>query len=202
VPALWRCATATFRQLQGNVSHVSHREYTNPAFSETHLFTVDAYALQHAEEHGPRSNAFHLMRLCWLIEHNGKATIRQVRSGGRAIHKAREETLRGFPLLETPPQRGELTVASVVRAKTSAEQNAKVRAWGQSVWDAWRVHHAWARAHVSEWYKIKQEPALNPLVSSSLNESRDNCPIKPLSEICRCWVGEIVIERRICAGVK
>src|SRR5690349_6593330 len=69
---------------------VLEREYSIPAFGESHLFTVDAYALQHSEQHGPRSNAFHLMRLCWLIEHGGNPTIQQVQRGGPALYGARE----------------------------------------------------------------------------------------------------------------
>ena len=34
---------------------VLEREYSNPTFGEAHLFTVDAFALQHSEQHGPRS---------------------------------------------------------------------------------------------------------------------------------------------------
>lgn len=32
-------------------------------FDDVHLMTIDAYALQHSEEHGPRSNASHLLPL-------------------------------------------------------------------------------------------------------------------------------------------
>src|SRR2546426_1052411 len=69
-------------------------EYSDPAFGEAHLFTVDAFALQHSEQHGPRSNAFHLMRLCWLLEHGGDASIRQVQHGGRAFYGARGQFTR------------------------------------------------------------------------------------------------------------
>src|SRR5579872_1957140 len=62
---------------------VLEREYTDPAFGEAHLSTVDAHALQHSEGHGRRSNAFHLIRLCWLLELGGIASIRQSRRGGR-----------------------------------------------------------------------------------------------------------------------
>ena len=37
------------------------KEYDNPAFGEVHLITVDAYALQHGDAHGPRSNPYHLV---------------------------------------------------------------------------------------------------------------------------------------------
>lgn len=44
-------------------------EYSDPAYGAVHLLTVDAHVLQHSEDHGPRSNVFHLIRLCWLLEH-------------------------------------------------------------------------------------------------------------------------------------
>lgn len=134
---------------------VLEREYSDAAFGEAHLFTVDAYALQHSEEHGPRSNAFHLMRLCWLLEHNGNPDIRQVRQGGRAFYSAREESYREFPFLTPPENRGELTVACLLPAKTPNEHTAMARAWGESVWRAWRIHHPWARPQVQEWFLKK-----------------------------------------------
>jgi hypothetical protein len=134
---------------------VLEREYSDAAFGEAHLFTVDAYALQHSEEHGPRSNAFHLMRLCWLVEHNGNPSIRQVRQEGPAFYNAREERYRDFPFLAPPEERGELTVACLLGAKTPNEHAAMARAWGESVWRAWHIHHPWARAQVREWYMRK-----------------------------------------------
>jgi len=131
---------------------VLEREYSSQTYGESHLFTVDAYALQHSEEHRPRSNAFHLMRLCWLLEHGGNPSIRQVRKGGRAFYDARDETYREFPFLQPPISRGELTVVSVMNAQTPEEHAERARAWGQSVWDAWSEHHAWARDQVSKWF--------------------------------------------------
>jgi hypothetical protein len=150
---------------------VLEREYTDPAFGESHLFTVDAYALQHSEQHRPRSNAFHLMRLCWLIEHNGNPTIRQVQRGGRAFYDAREqftrvpsrpdrdfshareEAFRQLPFLAPPASRGELTVVSVAQAQTAEEHAKYAEAWGRSVWEAWSEHHSWAREQVMRWFQ-------------------------------------------------
>jgi hypothetical protein len=144
-----------FESCNAMFNAVLEREYSDPFFGEAHLFTVDAHALQHSEQHGPRSNAFHLMRLCWLIERGGSPSIRQVRSGGRALYDAREESLRHFPFLEPPAARGELTVVSVLRATNSKEHAESARAWGQCVWDAWSDHHAWAREQVRQWFKLK-----------------------------------------------
>ena len=132
---------------------VLEREYSNLAFGDAHLFTVDAFCLQHSEQCGPRSNAFHLMRLCWLIEREGNPSLRRVRAGSRAFYKAREEDLRRFPFLEPPAARGELTVVSVLPAANPEEHAARARAWGQCVWVAWSGHHAWAREQVRQWFE-------------------------------------------------
>jgi hypothetical protein len=132
---------------------VLEREYSDPAFGEAHLFTVDAHALQ--QEHGPRSNAFHLMRLCWLIEHGGNPGIRQVQTAGRAFYDAREEAYRHFPFLEPPLSRGDLTVVSVLKAHTPEEHTKRAREWGQSVWETWSTHHTWAREQVKQWFHRK-----------------------------------------------
>jgi hypothetical protein len=150
--ALCAAVLGGFDNCRAIFNAVLEREYSDQAYGESHLFTVDAYALQHSEEHGPRSNAFHLMRLCWLLEHGGNPSIRQVRKGGRAFYDARDETYREFPFLQPPISRGELTVVSVVNAQTPEEHAERARAWSQSVWDAWSEHHAWARKQVSKWF--------------------------------------------------
>jgi hypothetical protein len=133
---------------------VREREYRDPAYGAAHLFTVDAFALQHSEQHGPRSNAFHLMRLCWLLEHGGEPGIQRERRGGRAFNDAREETYDTFPFLEPPADRGALTVLSVLDAETPQEHAERARAWGQCVWDTWSEHHAWARDQVTQWFQL------------------------------------------------
>ena len=153
------CCSATlpdgFESCRAVFNAVLEREYCDPAYGEAHLFTVDAFCLQHSEQCGPRSNAFHLMRLCWLIERGGNPGIRQVRAGGRAFYKAREESVRHFPFLEPPAARGEVTVVSVLQAQTAEEHAERARAWGQSVWDAWSGHHTWAREQVRQWFDRK-----------------------------------------------
>jgi Family of unknown function (DUF5946) len=157
-PIMATCACCRARVLDGFEScramfnAVLEREYSIPAFGEAHLFTVDAFCLQHSEQCGPRSNAFHLMRLCWLMEHGGDPDIRQARRGGRAFRKARELELRSFPFLEPPGFRGELTVVSVLRAKDPKEHVERARAWGQSVWSAWSRRHPWAREQAAQWF--------------------------------------------------
>ncbi len=119
------------------------REYSDPMFGAVHLLTVDAYTLQHSEEHGPRSNAFHLMRLCLLVEHGRDTCIGA--GPPRPKAKAFEEHYRRFPFLEPPPQRGEFTIADVHGGQNPVEHSERVRRWAESVWKAWTPHHAWAR---------------------------------------------------------
>ena len=142
----------SFESCRAMFNAVLEREYSNPAFGEAHLFTVDAFCLQHSAQCGPRSNAFHLMRLCWLLEHGGNPSIRQVRAGGRAFYNAREQDYRDFPFLEPPAIVGALTVISVLEAQNAEDHSARALAWGQSVWAAWSHHHAWAREQVRHWY--------------------------------------------------
>jgi hypothetical protein len=95
------------------------------------------------------------MRLCWLVEHGGNPSTSQVKRGGGAFSDARAQSYRHFPFLEPPASRGELTVVSVLRAQTP-EAHAKCgREWGQSVWQAWAIHHAWAREMVAQWFQRK-----------------------------------------------
>ncbi len=123
---------------------VCAREYSDPAFGAVHLLTVDAYALQHSEEHGPRSNAFHLMRLCRLLERGDSPGLGQ--RPPREVGKAFEERYRQFPMLEPPPRRGDLTIVDVHGAHGPEDHARRVREWARSVWEAYSPHHEWARA--------------------------------------------------------
>lgn len=123
------------------------REYSDPAFGAVHLLTVDAYVLQHSEEHGPRSNAFHLQRLCRLLEHGGNPGIGQ--RPPRKVGKAFEQQYHELPDLEAPQQRGRLTIAHVHGAQDAQQHAELVREWANSVWEAYHPYHEWARATVS-----------------------------------------------------
>ena len=123
---------------------VCAREYSEPAFGAVHLLTVDTYALQHSEEHGPRSNAFHLLRLRHLLELGASPALGK--RPDRAAGKALERRYRGFPQLGAPRDRGALTVAGVYAARDATEHEQRVLAWARCVWEAYRAHHEWARA--------------------------------------------------------
>jgi hypothetical protein len=122
------------------------RESSSPGtYGAVHLLTVDCYALQHSEAHSPRSNALHLLRLCWVLFCNGDPDIMQKEKGPFPF--IMQKYYREFPELTAPPagERGSMTVLDVYRAKDPEEHKALSYAWGRSVWDAYAAHHAWVR---------------------------------------------------------
>ena len=122
------------------------REYGDPTHAAVHLMTVDCYVLQHCEDHGPRSNAFHLLRLGWLL-HGGDADIGQQKKGPMPFIM---KSYREFPFLEPPEDRGAPMVVDIAAASDAAEHAEHVRAWGESVWSAWERHHAWVRGMLKQ----------------------------------------------------
>jgi hypothetical protein len=144
VPACMASCRAIFED-------VCTREYSDLAYGAVHLLTVDAYALQHSEEHGPRSNAFHLMRLCSLLEGGANPGIGQ--RPPRHIGKAFEGHYLELPTLAPPPRRGSQTIVAVHGAQDAEEHAERVRGWAWSVWDAYSVHHEWARMSSGAWSK-------------------------------------------------
>lgn len=121
-------------------------EYSDPAYGAVHLLTVDAYALQHSEDHGPRSNAFHLIRLCMMLEYGDDTQI----GHGSRWWQSSVGGKREIPYLESPVDRGELTIADVHGAASPEEHAERVRRWARSVWDTWSNHHEWARQWLRE----------------------------------------------------
>jgi len=122
-------------------------EYSDPAYGPVHLLTVDAHALQHPEDHGPRSNAFHLLRLCMLLEYGGDPRI----GHNPKWFQAQIDGNRKAPYLEPPAGRGKVTIAHVHGAASPEEHAERVYGWARSVWEAWSDHHDWAH----EWLREK-----------------------------------------------
>jgi len=114
------------------------REYSDPSYYEVHRLTVDAYAVQHPgkkDRQSIQSVGVHLVRLCLFLEHgliaeNANAAMLEA---GKYKHT--------FTWLEPPSSLGLITAADVAKASTVHEHKAIVRAWAQSVWDAWSIHH-------------------------------------------------------------
>jgi hypothetical protein len=122
-------------------------EYSDPAYGAVHLLTVDAHALQHSEDHSPRSNAFHLIRLCMLLEHDGDPRIGQ----NPQWFQAQINGNRKAPFLEHPMDRGSITVADVHDTASPEEHVERVYRWARSVWEAYSAYHEWVR----QWLKEK-----------------------------------------------
>jgi len=117
------------------------REYEDPAYFRVHQLTVDAYAVQHPgrpERRSIQSVALHLITLCVVIEQGADP------SDGPKLHKGLAKR-PGFGWLEPPVPIGEITIADVRRAESSAEHERIVRRWARDVWAAWEPHHATVR---------------------------------------------------------
>lgn len=119
------------------------REYEDRGYFAVHRLTVDAYALQHpgsTDRQSIQSVGLHLVRLCLFLEHG-----LQPDHADTAMRQAAEQKHRMI-WLEPPSDLGSVTAADVVLAGTVEEHTAKVKAWTQSVWDAWTPHHEQVRA--------------------------------------------------------
>ncbi len=116
------------------------REYSNPEYGAVHLLTVDCYSLQHSEIHGPRSSAFHLLRLSFILHCGSSPAIgfQDKRLGALVKRKYSD-----FPNLRAPDSRGSITVAKVIEATNPQDHRRLVRQWAQAVWDAYGAYHQW-----------------------------------------------------------
>ena len=121
------------------------REFMSAGYGRTHLLTVDSYALQHSEDHSPRSNALHLVRLGWLLFGGGDPDLRQADKG--PMPYIMEKYYRDFPYLSPPPKgkRGDITVIDLYNVRDPDEHNRIGYMWGRSVWDAYEEHHVWVK---------------------------------------------------------
>jgi hypothetical protein len=122
-------------------------EYSDPAYGAVNLLSVDAHALQHPEDHGIKNNAFHLIRLCWLLERNGDPRIGQ---GPRWLQVQFDGNPQ-LPILEPPPNRGAVTIVDVYGAASPDDHAERVHRWARSVWEAWSAYHEWARQRLGEY---------------------------------------------------
>ncbi|MDH3270592.1 MAG: DUF5946 family protein [Gemmatimonadota bacterium] len=121
-------------------------EFGRPELFGVHGLTVDAYSLQHPDRYmeSSKSAAAHLAGLCWRVEGRDvgdSASISKRISGwldGRA----------DLPRVEPPPkgERGALTIMHVFETEGDARHVERVQEWARSVWSAWTVGHAQARA--------------------------------------------------------
>ncbi len=123
------------------------KDYSELGYAAVHQLVVDCYVLQHPAGHSPRSNAYHMMNLCGILEH-GRSPGAGTKDGVKG--KDQEAKYRAFPDLRAPADQGSLTVLDVVGASDLNEHKALVQKWAESVWQAWAVHHDWARQAARE----------------------------------------------------
>ena len=125
-------------------SRLLTREYeAYEALRDTHLYTVDAYSLQHPgtpERRSIQSVSLHLVRLYLALERGFRAPEIMV-----ATRKLLRERSR-FVWLTPPTPNGTVTVADALAARGVAEHRKAVVAWAENVWAAWALHHAYAAA--------------------------------------------------------
>lgn len=143
------CGAAVDTGLQGCFglfNQVKLREYSVPAYGAVNLLSTDAYTLQHGEVFGHRSNASHLIRLCWLVERGGDPFLGSSPKWWQ-VYLDEHESL---PILPAPHIRGELTIKDIVIAHNAQEHCRCIHHWAHSVWHAWREHQAWACAELDQ----------------------------------------------------
>lgn len=125
---------------------VLEKEYSGPAYGAVHLLTLDSYALQHSELHRKNSNAFHLLRLGWMLMRDKDKKIRKSDLDFRSYAK----DLHNFPFLDPPGNRGKMTIADIPLNKGAKVHARCVTNWAKEVWKAWEAHHQWVFGKLAE----------------------------------------------------
>lgn len=118
------------------------REYSDYRLARIHRLTVDTYAVQHPGTNVPaarRSVAVHLSRLYLLLEAGW--SMERINNAMPAITGFKDRC----DWLQPPSMTGTLSVREVLQAPSNEEHEMRVRAWAESVWKAWAVHHATVR---------------------------------------------------------
>jgi uncharacterized protein DUF5946 len=114
-------------------------------YARVYRLGFDAFCLQHPERYGlsVKSYAAHLMGLCHGIEHADSPktywAIPKWLNQPRDIHKP--------PLLK---DRGRITIADLLMESPPDEHASRVRAWAESVWQAYAPQHALARGWLQQ----------------------------------------------------
>jgi hypothetical protein len=118
-----------FSPARGNLVYAGVRE-----------LAFDAYCMQHLERYcrSAKSYAAHLTRLCYGLEYQGQPRV----------YAAIQKWLNGSVPLQKPdllPFLGKMTVADIRAAETVDGRLKLVRAWAESVWEAYESQHGLAR---------------------------------------------------------
>jgi len=121
-------------------------EFQDSTYGWIHRHTVDVYTVQHPGVDGRRqrqSVAVHLIGLCHWLEHGLTANDLNPMTQRLASEK------RHWPWLE-PPRSYALTVVDALKATDGESHGRLVRAWAESVWEAWSPHHPLVRAWAAD----------------------------------------------------
>src|SRR5947199_7156044 len=102
---------------------LSERAYGDPVIYAAHFYGVDAHALQHPEIHGRKNNAAHLLRLHWLFAHHAEAHVGTVPRWWQHYLDTGD-----VPILDSPTDRGSITVIDVLNAGASEPTAAAMQA--------------------------------------------------------------------------
>jgi hypothetical protein len=101
-----------------------------------HQYIVDAYAAQMADETTkPIKITFALIGLYLAVEKN--FTGREVQLAHMYLAKNKQE----WPTFELPENRGDITVADVLKVPAGDERDAMIKKWCESVWQAYEKSH-------------------------------------------------------------
>ena len=125
----------------GEVLAMEFGDFRHP---ECHRLTVDTYAVQHPgtpSRQSIQSVGAHLIGLHLVLERGLDST-----TATRAIRRAATRSSL-FSWLTPPESMGDVTVLDVRAARDLTEHERQVRAWAESVWEAWSPHHETVR----EW---------------------------------------------------
>jgi hypothetical protein len=117
--------------------------YSDLRYAGIRDLAFDAYCMQHPETYcrSAKSYAAHLTRLCCGLEH----------SGNPAVYAAIQRWLDGAVSIEKPElllHRGQITIADVRAARSVEEHKKLVRAWAESVWEAYAAQQEIARSWI------------------------------------------------------
>lgn len=137
-----RCLEAMPGELDEAAGEASYQElcaYTlahrDPAFIHQHV--VDAYAAQRADHRSKAVGvAFALIGLYLHVERG--VSGRDV----QRVHVKLAARRRTWPTFALPSDRGEMTVADVMRAAPGPDRDAAIHQWCEVVWAAWKGSRA------------------------------------------------------------
>jgi hypothetical protein len=134
-------------------------EYSNAVlFGQVHQLTVDAYAVQHAgRSHPDKSVDIHLAGLHLTVARGIRPP--HVPPLLQRIAKA----VSAWPHFAPPAVEWRFTVFDVALAAGEFEEHVRaVKAWSDSVWEAWSVHHAAIEMFVGQHLGAVMPPRSNP----------------------------------------